>query len=76
MVDIAILRGGYKATAITGGHQVAPLNPVFHAVDSWLRSQERGITLDLGFSSFSTDAPEHIQVARPGPTGVLRDGFV
>eukprot|EP00435_Cladocopium_sp_Y103_P020053 s2472_g4.t2 len=23
--------------------------------------QERGITLDLGFSSFSTDAPEHIQ---------------
>jgi hypothetical protein len=24
--------------------------------------QERGITLDLGFSSFSTDAPEHIQV--------------
>eukprot|EP00435_Cladocopium_sp_Y103_P017785 s2472_g4.t1 len=25
--------------------------------------QERGITLDLGFSSFSTDAPEHIQAA-------------
>ena len=24
--------------------------------------EERGITLDLGFSSFTTDAPEHIQV--------------
>ena len=26
-------------------------------------AQERGITLDLGFSSFVTDAPEHIQAS-------------
>ena len=32
-------------------------------MDKSRESQERGITLDLGFSSFSTDAPEHIQAA-------------
>ncbi|CAK9104380.1 unnamed protein product [Durusdinium trenchii] len=31
------------------------------SMDKSKESQERGITLDLGFSSFSTDAPEHIQ---------------
>eukprot|EP00931_Biecheleriopsis_adriatica_P031362 TRINITY_DN18400_c0_g1_i1.p1 TRINITY_DN18400_c0_g1~~TRINITY_DN18400_c0_g1_i1.p1 ORF type:complete len:689 (-),score=169.56 TRINITY_DN18400_c0_g1_i1:47-1960(-) len=30
-------------------------------MDKSKESQERGITLDLGFSSFSSDAPEHIQ---------------
>ncbi|CAK9065982.1 Selenocysteine-specific elongation factor (Elongation factor sec) (Eukaryotic elongation factor [Durusdinium trenchii] len=33
------------------------------SMDKSKESQERGITLDLGFSSFSTDAPEHIQAA-------------
>ncbi|CAE7414320.1 EEFSEC, partial [Symbiodinium sp. CCMP2456] len=33
------------------------------SMDKSRESQERGITLDLGFSSFSTDAPEHIQSA-------------
>lgn len=33
------------------------------SMDKSRESQERGITLDLGFSSFSTDAPEHIQAA-------------
>ena len=34
------------------------------------QSQERGITLDLGFSSFAIDAPEHI--AAQGPRGRAR----
>lgn len=29
------------------------------------QSRERGITLDLGFSSFSVDIPEHLQAAAP-----------
>ncbi|CAJ1359191.1 unnamed protein product, partial [Effrenium voratum] len=33
------------------------------SMDKSRESQERGITLDLGFSSFVTDAPEHIQAA-------------
>mmetsp|Transcript_60525 Transcript_60525/g.131138 ORF Transcript_60525/g.131138 Transcript_60525/m.131138 type:complete len:680 (+) Transcript_60525:81-2120(+) len=31
------------------------------SLDKHPQSQERGITLDLGFSSFSSDAPEHFQ---------------
>ena len=31
------------------------------ALDKHKQSQERGITLDLGFSSFSTDVPEHLK---------------
>ena len=36
-------------------------------LDKHPQSQERGITLDLGFSSFAIDAPEHI--AAQGPRG-------
>merc|ERR1719161_1383316 len=32
-------------------------------MDKHPQSQERGITLDLGFSSFSADAPEHFKEA-------------
>ena len=32
------------------------------AFDKNPQSQERGITLDLGFSSFQTPAPEHLQI--------------
>ncbi|GFY67593.1 selenocysteine-specific elongation factor [Trichonephila inaurata madagascariensis] len=29
------------------------------------QSQERGITIDLGFSSFSVDVPDHIKIQKP-----------
>ena len=32
------------------------------SLDKHKQSQERGITLDLGFSSFSTDIPEHLKI--------------
>jgi selenocysteine-specific elongation factor len=35
-------------------------------LDKHPQSQERGITLDLGFSSFDVPVPEHIQQAAPG----------
>ena len=35
-------------------------------LDKHPQSQERGITLDLGFSSFDVPVPEHIQKAAPG----------
>ena len=35
-------------------------------LDKHPQSQERGITLDLGFSSFDVPVPEHIHQAAPG----------
>ncbi|KAK5643037.1 hypothetical protein RI129_009204 [Pyrocoelia pectoralis] len=35
------------------------------AFDKNPQSKERGITLDLGFSSFTVDAPEHIRTVQP-----------
>ena len=42
------------------------------SLDKSSQSQERGITLDLGFSSFASKAPEHF---KEGRSGVGRGGF-